>query len=311
MRALLASVAGRYLSRRLTRVLVGLALVATTIAGVAVFANAEELTPERAAAARAQRAADVAHCAQVTVGSGGDSFAGDRSRAEAVCRRHIRPEHYDRRLHLTDLWPADGGDPILAVTTVFLAIAALVGGASMIGAEWKANTFTTLLTWEPRRTRLAVAKIAIAGLLAAVIAVALQLVFSAALLPTVALRGTTEGADALWLRGATGALLRSATLTGLAAVVGASVAMIGRSTAAALGVAFAYLAVGEAVVRAWKPELTEWLVGENSAIFLTGRRLEGVPFERSVVTAALTLASFALALAAVATVTLRRRDVAA
>lgn len=315
----------RYLARRLTRVLIALALVATAVTAVIVFVNAEKFTPEVEAEAELRRESDIANCAQSfgqgpVFGPRGEvveppEFQGrqvDRERAEEVCRQNIDASNYDDSLHLTDLWTTgEGGDSIFGVTFVFLGIGALIGGASMVGAEWKANTFTTMLTWEPRRTRVAVAKVLAAGVLALVVAVLLQLVFAAALLPTVLLRGTTDGADGEWVRGMLGGLARGGALTGIGAVVGASVAMIGRSTAAALGVAFAYLAVVEAVVRAWKPRMARWLIGENSAIFLTGRPLENVPFERPVALAAITLAGFAVAFVAVAAVTLNRRDVAA
>lgn len=315
----------RYLARRLTRVLVALALVATAIAAIVVFANAEKLTPESEAAAKLRREADIARCAGwqgagPVFGPSGevvqrptpqDGYSPGRERAEQACRQNIDPSSYDDTFHLTDLWSDGGDDSFFGVTFVFLAIGALIGGASMVGGEWKASTFTTILTWEPRRTRVAVAKVLAAGVLAAVIAVILQLVFAAALLPTVALRGTTDGADAEWLVAASGALARGAALTGLAAVVGASIAMVGRSTAAALGAAFAYLAVVEAVVRAWKPTMARWLIGENSAIFLTGRRLDNAPFDRPVALAAFTLAAFALGFVVVAAASLRSRDVAA
>lgn len=314
----------RYLARRLTRVLIAVALLATAITGVIVFVNAAKFTPEVAAEAKLRRESDIARCAQ----SGFGPVTGPRGEpvespprpalepivvegAEAMCRRHIQPSSYDDSLHLTDLWSKEGGDSFFGVTFVFLGIGALIGGASMVGAEWKANTFTTMLTWEPRRTRVAVGKLLAAGVLAVVVAIALQLVFAAALLPTVLLRGTTDGADAEWTRELLAVLARGGALTGIAAIVGASVAMIGRSTAAALGVAFAYLAVVEAVVRAWKPRMARWLIGENSAIFLTGKRLENAPFDRPVVLAAVTLVGFAVAFVAVAAVTLNRRDVAA
>lgn len=315
----------RYMARRLTRVLIAVALVATAVTGIVVFVNAARFTPEVAAEAKLRREADVARCAQSSgqgpvFGPGGEVVGpprfeagdeGDRERAEALCRRHIDPASYDESLHLTDLWSKEGGDSFFGVTFVFLGIGALIGGASMVGAEWKANTITTMLTWEPRRTRVAVAKILAAGLLAVFVAVVLQIVFAAALLPTVVWRGTTEGADAEWARGALGVLARGGVLTGIGAVVGASVAMIGRSTAAALGAAFAYLAVVEAVVRAWKPRMARWLIGENSTIFLTGRRLDNAPFDRPVLLAAVTLAGFVVAFVTVAAITLNRRDVAA
>ena len=65
----------------------------------------------------------------------------------------------------------------------FLLIGAVVGGASMIGAEWRAGTFVTLLTWQPDRRRVAIAKLLACGIVATAVAVVLQVLFTAAFLP--------------------------------------------------------------------------------------------------------------------------------
>ena len=318
MITLLTVEARRYLARRLTRVLVGVAVLGATVAGVVVFVNAEEHTPELAAERRAARAKEcVASFTQGPEGGGprivGPAGARRPTPAEVqeLCRRATGQGDEDESLHLTELWLEEGGDSIWAVTSIFLGIGALIGAASMVGAEWKANTFTTLLTWEPRRVRVAVAKLLAAAVLAFAIAVALQLLLAAALLPTILVRGSTEGADAAWAGHAAGGLVRSGALAALAAVLGGAVAMIGRSTSAALGAAFAYLAVVEAILRAWKPMLARWLLGENATIFLTGRRLDNAVFDRPVALASVTLVGYALALAALAVVTFRNRDIAA
>src|SRR5437764_174009 len=62
---------------------------------------------------------------------------------------------------------------------------------------------------------------------------------------------------------ADGGASRSAVLTGLAAALGASLAMIGRNTAVALGAAFVYLNVVEGVLRAWKPWLGRCFISEK------------------------------------------------
>ena len=212
----------RALARPLVRVLIGLALIATAVAGVITF-----------------------------IQTGKPSSDGP--------------------INLTELWPANGEDPILLVTTLFLAIGALVAGASVAGAEWRAGSIVTLLTWEPRRVRVGVARVLSAALAAAVIGLVLQVVFALALLPALLAHGSTAGADGAWFWGLVGGVARSALLTGLAAALGASLAMIGRNTAVALGAAFVYLNVLEQVLRAWKPWLGRWLISENVALFMLGR----------------------------------------
>jgi hypothetical protein len=251
----------RALSRRLVRVLVGLALGVTAIAGVITFIQTGKPTPEAP-------------------------------------------------IDLVELWPASGEDAILMVTAFLLAVGGLFAGASVAGAEWRAGSMATLLTWEPRRVRVFVARMTAVLLAATVIGLVLQVVFALALLPALLAHGSTAGADAAWFRGLVAGVARGAVLTGLAATLGASLAMIGRNTAVALGAAFVYLNVLEGVLRAWKPWLGRGLISENAVIFLTDGRVADLPFTRSTVTATVTVVAYVVAIAAAAAVLFRRRDIA-
>jgi hypothetical protein len=216
----------------------------------------------------------------------------------------------DAPIALVELWPTSGEDAILMVTAFFLAVGALFAGASVAGAEWRTGSMATLLTWEPRRVRVLVARLTAVLLAATVIGLALQVVFALALLPALLAHGSTAGADAAWLRGLVAGVARSAVLTGLAATLGASLAMIGRNTAVALGAAFVYLNVLEGALRVWKPWLGRGLISENAVIFLTDGRVADLPFTRSTVTATITVVTYVVAIALVATVLFRRRDIA-
>lgn len=219
-----------------------------------------------------------------------------------------KPGPFDQPFYLTDLWPVGGDPPAVAAASVFLVIGGLLGGASMVGADWRSGTMVTLLTWEPRRERLAVAKLAAAGALAWLFAMALMVLLVLAIVPGVS---STSGADGEWLRVLAGGIFRTGAMTAMATVIGASIAMIGRNTAAAFGVAFAYLMVGENIVRAWKPWLRSWLLGENGTIFLLGRGFDDViAAGRGFGAAALTLMAYTLGLAAAAVASFRLRDIA-
>jgi hypothetical protein len=226
-----------------------------------------------------------------------------------IAQRVAEPAGSPQEFRLEHLWLPDG-DAFLAVGAIFLVIGAAVGGASMVGAEWRAGTFTTLLTWVPDRTRVAVSKLLACGIVAFVVGVALQIVFCAAFLPAALGPGTTEGVDGAWLWTLAGAAVRIATLTGLAAMLMAAIAMLGRNTAAAMGTAFAYLMVVENIVHGWKPWAGRFLIGPNGAIFVTGGELETESWSRSTVTAGLTLVGYFTLVAAAAVVSFRRRDLA-
>lgn len=227
-----------------------------------------------------------------------------------IARRTANEDSLTDQFHLVELWVPGGEDSILGVAAIFLIIGAVVGGASMIGAEWRAGTFTTLLTWEPNRVRVSVAKLLACGLVAFAVAMVLQVLWCAAFVPAAVGPGTTEGVDEAWLRSLAGAMLRIGAVIGLTATFMASIAMIGRNTAAALGVAFGYLMVVENIVHAWKPWAARFLLGPNGAVFISDARLETEEWTRSSTTAGLTLLAYAVAISVVATLVFRRRDLA-
>lgn len=210
---------------------------------------------------------------------------------------------------MADWWVAGSGDGILMIAAVPLLVGGLLGGASVAGAEWRAGTVTTVLTWEPRRLRLHLARALSAFVLAALIATLLLGLFLAATLPAVLLNGTTAGVDGEWWRSLAGAVSRIALMTAVVAAIGVSLATLGRATTFALAGLFGWMAVGENLVRGLKPGLSRLLVGENLAIVLTWAPLDGADFARSEVAAAATLLLYAAAVAALAAGSFRRRDI--
>ena len=149
-----------------------------------------------------------------------------------------------------------------------------------------------------------------AGALVFTLAVGLQLLLGAALLPVGLLRGTTEGIDSGWVRSLSGVGLRVAAVSVLGALIGFSIATIGRNTAAALGIAFGYLAIVENAIRGLRPRWTPWLLGDNIVVVITNQPQSFPLVDRSTLGAATLLACYTLVLVAVAVATFRRRDIA-
>lgn len=303
----------RGLARRSTRGLLAVALLGIVIIGVAIFLSSESSFDSSGGLARAEADHNkaIAGCV-ASNGFGGEVRRPGLSLIEA-CEQVVPSVGQmvrDDRFHLTDLWAAeDGGDSILQVTVLFLAIGALMGGATFIGGEWRWGTITTLLTWEPRRARVFLAKAATVFLLTFVIGIILQGLVGLSVFPAAIWRGTMAGADAEWWRAVSGAVLRASGLAAGAALLGYAVASIGRNTAAALGMAFAYVSIFEALVRGLKPGWQRWLIGENGAVFLTGREPRGVDFERTVLEAGLILALYLAAIVGTGYMVFARRDV--
>ena len=104
-------------------------------------------------------------------------------------------------------------------------------------------------------------------------------------------------------------MARSSALAALAAVLGFSLATIGRNTAAALGVGFAYLAVVESLVRGFKPLWADWLVGDNVALFIVGPA-DVTHLTHSQAAAGLLLLGYGAIVAVLALAVFRRREVA-
>jgi len=303
VRALLSVELRRMLARRLVRVLAALALVGIAIAGVTVAATSNpDLGPELAVAQR-QVEQQRALCEEA-VSANPQDFPPNVD-SEEFCRESIRVEFFyrDPRFHLTVL------RDVLLGTAIFLVVGGWLLGASFMGAEWHSGTVATLLTWEPRRLWVFVAKLAAAAAVLFLLALVLQAVLGLVLALVAALRGTTEGADVGWLRSVSGVALRAAAITAMAGAMGFAIATIGRNTAAALGVGFAYLAVVEGLVRGLRPQWHRWLIGDNAGFFLTGQDGGFPPLGRSPLGAAAVIAVYAAVLLLVAVVAFRERDV--
>ena len=164
---------------------------------------------------------------------------------------------------LRDWWIPAGGDGALLMGGLFLLMGGVIGGATATGGEWRTGTLPMLLTWEPRRVRLALHRLVACALCAFAIAVALQAVLMLALLPSVLINGTTRGVDAAWAVSLAGAVARIALATSAGAVLAAALALGLRSTAAALGGLWVWFALVENIVRGVKPWMSRYLVTDN------------------------------------------------
>lgn len=183
-------------------------------------------------------------------------------------------------------------------------------GASAIGAEWHSGHVTTILTWEPRRWRVILAKIAatLTGVFA--ISIVVQALLGVVLAIDAAGSGTTAGADGAWLSESAAAALRIALLSTIFAGFGFALAAAGRNTAVALGVGFGYLVIVENLVRGLRPEWAPWLLTDNAALFIIGSTTDFPLDGRTPSGAGLYLAAWAAVLLLGASGVFRARDVA-
>ncbi len=304
MIALAAGELRRVLARRMVRVLALLAVAGIALAGVLTFLNTAAVSSAEIAGRRQAAQARVSACM-----AGGEipRFEGPDGppagpRPEEFCRFAVGGTD-DPRFKLRSL------KGILQGVTAPLVVVAWLIGASVIGSDWQTRTITTVLTWEPRRARVLLTKAFSCVVVAAAFALLTQGLLSLALLPSAYLHGTTAGTGGDFGLSVIGVLLRGTGLIAVAAAVGFSVASVGRNTAAALGIGFAYFLVIENVVGSFLEGLRRWLILGNAIVLVSGKNSGGEVAGRSVVVAAIYLASVGAGLLAVATLVFRRRDV--
>lgn len=302
MRSLLSVELSRLLSRRLFRALSILVLAGFTLAGGLTYINSND-SPGAIAAADAQRRAEVDACME-RFRSGEESAgeaAGGKQQQRDACEEQVWVPD-PRFVYVEVEW-------ILMSMGIPLIMLGWLLGASFVGAEYTNRTLTSLLTWEPRRVRVVAAKIGALAVVTFLWIALSQVLLAAALYPAAALKGTTAGVDGAFWATLAGVGARVATGGVIAGLLGFSLALAGKSTAAALGVGFAHLAVVEGLIRGFRPSWTDWLIGDNLSLFLVGPgEVDHVGHSQGAA-ALLLLAYVALATVA-ATAWFRRREMA-
>jgi ABC-2 type transport system permease protein len=209
----------------------------------------------------------------------------------------------DKRFHLTAIMD------LFKHLSVWFAIIAWLLAASYIGAEWRTGMMATLLTWEPRRIRVMIAKAIAAVVVTFVIVMVLQALLVGALYPAAAYRGTTAGTNEAFWRSFSYVGLRSGALAAMAAILGFAAGALGRNTAAGLGAGFVYLAVIEGgLLGGLIPSIRPWLIIGNAIVFVNNERNPDIR-GRSPTQAALLLLGYAVGLWLIATLVTKKRDV--
>ena len=139
-------------------------------------------------------------------------------------------------------------------------------------------------------------KIAVVLVTVAVFAAMTLMAVALALLPAMIVHGAPLRAGDPSVPALIGLVARGATLAALAAGMGFAIATLGRNTAAALGVGFAYIVVLENILgnslRGWR----RWLLLGNAIVFVAGNSDNADVPGRSVAGAGLFLAAVAGAL---------------
>ena len=297
---LLSSELLRARSRKLVKVLLIVGVIGIVV-GVTIGAfNSSRPSAADLAQARHAMAANLRNCMSSS-GPGGQQGAGLTA---AQCRVPLREFLQSKAFDVNDI------GNLLRGTSVNLIVIGWLIGASLAGAEWAAGTMTTLLAWEPRRIRVLLAKLVAAIVTVLVLTLALQLLLAGGLWLLAATRGVNVPDPGLW-HGVFGSMLRVSALASVAGVFGMAIAMYTRSVTAAMASGFIYLAVLEGLIRAYRPGLSRYLVGDNAAAWITGRPFSATDPSQavSVAHAVVVLLTYSAILVTAAAVSFRSRDV--
>jgi ABC-2 type transport system permease protein len=251
----------RMFSRRLFRLLGGLAVLALLVSAAVVFARSSN-DPQSGLAAAQREVANCEHMRAQQLQQGGPKDI------QCPTIDEMRGA-FDRRFNYAHTIPEATRNVALPLFFVGFIV-----GASFVGAEWGSGVMTTLLTWEPRRGRVLASK-TIAAVAIVAVAIALFLALLAVVyLPVGALRGTTAGMTGAVWRTVTGIWLRAAGLAAFGTVLGAGLATLTRNTAGSVGIGFVFGAIIDPLLaQVWHGRFRFWGFQHNFP------RLLGLPVE--------------------------------
>jgi ABC-2 type transport system permease protein len=179
----------------------------------------------------------------------------------------------DHTMRLVELWRVARGsiqhEAVLSVSAyVFILVVGIA--ATGVGAEYRSGTIGTLLTWEPRRVRVALARIIAIVLVSVVIYVVVIGVFIGGWALGASWRGSTAGLGPDFWIDLVAVVARGVAAIAVLAAITAGLAFLTRSTVGAVMVWFAYLIGIEAVLGQRVRSLQPGLLFGNLVAFLEG-----------------------------------------
>ncbi len=206
---------------------------------------------------------------------------------------------------------------------ILLPVMAFVIGASYIGADLKTGMIEQLLTWEPRRYRLIVARTISCFVGTAILAMVLAVLMIALMYLLAALTGTIDEIPTeLWSNAAQG-VGRTGVSAGLFSTIGLGFTLaVNSSLGSIVGFVIYWFIVENFLLIAFLPKVAVWMPITNANAFATGadvERIDGSIFEpegfeviahHSYLAAGAILVGWTLLFLSAGAVVFERRDVA-
>lgn len=219
--------------------------------------------------------------------------------------------------------PGDNSTLVLGPMGFLVPIMGFVIGASFFGADQKAGMIEHILTWEPRRSRLLLGRLA-GGVVATFVITALLSAFLVLLLLVFSsIDGSTEGAFDIWPM-VLGAIVRSGITGALFFALGLGATVLtNNSVASIVGFLIYVFVIETALLSNFLPKVSRWMPMENADAFVSRNGVGAggffsdaqilnnqLPdFHHGWIAAGLLLAGWALATNVIAAVVFNRRDV--
>lgn len=145
-------------------------------------------------------------------------------------------------------------------------------GASLVAAEFSTRSMTTWLTFEPRRGRVAAAKLIAVVIGSAAIGIVMVVIAGVGVWLIGAGVGLTDQLGTSARTEILSLLSRLPVVAAVSGLLSGALAFVLRHTSAVLGVLIAYAVAAEGVIRGVLPEWQPWLGSTNAMAFLKGRQ---------------------------------------
>lgn len=231
----------------------------------------------------------------------------------------------DMFLQVSPFSPRDVLVPLVQGMGVAAAFLAFLIGATSVGADWASRSMGLLLTWEPRRTRVFMVRLALVTVTALALGTLLMGVMTVLGSWGVNLNGSWDGFTRADATAAAEAGFRLLLMAPFAAAAGFALAMMARHTGFAFMAAAGYATIVEMIVRIGWPWAGQWLVSTNVMTVFLNEPTDvyiGSPWAQPMVTlepdavitvtperAVPTILVWIVVLVALSWVSFRRRDV--
>lgn len=166
---------------------------------------------------------------------------------------------------------------LLGPIASLLAVMAFVIGASSIGADIKTGMLEQILTWEPRRLRFLVARLAAGFVASTVIAMVLSAFFITLLYGLAATTGTVDGVTGEFVTNIAWIVVRTGIGTGLFCCFGVAITvLVNSSVGSIVGFVIYWFIVENFLLTAFLPAVAVFLPVTNADAFGRGADVQRV-----------------------------------